>query len=60
MDYANLLKPVEVGALTARNRFMINAMECNDADEPPSDGGQLVPLVTKRTSSDNRAGRRSV
>ena len=32
MDYANLLEPIEVGELTARNRFMINAMECNDGD----------------------------
>jgi 2,4-dienoyl-CoA reductase-like NADH-dependent reductase (Old Yellow Enzyme family) len=32
VDYSNLLQPVQVGALTARNRFMINAMECNDGD----------------------------
>ena len=32
MDYANLLEPIKVGARTARNRFMINAMECNDGD----------------------------
>jgi len=32
MDHANLLEPIEVGELTARNRFMINAMECNDGD----------------------------
>jgi 2,4-dienoyl-CoA reductase-like NADH-dependent reductase (Old Yellow Enzyme family) len=32
VDYANLLEPIKVGARTARNRFMINAMECNDGD----------------------------
>ena len=32
MDCANLLEPIKVGPLTARNRFMINAMECNDGD----------------------------
>ena len=32
MDYRNLLEPIQVGALTAQNRFMINAMECNDGD----------------------------
>jgi 2,4-dienoyl-CoA reductase-like NADH-dependent reductase (Old Yellow Enzyme family) len=32
MDYRNLLEPIRVGALTSQNRFMINAMECNDGD----------------------------
>jgi 2,4-dienoyl-CoA reductase-like NADH-dependent reductase (Old Yellow Enzyme family) len=32
VDYNNLLQPIQVGALTAQNRFMINAMECNDGD----------------------------
>jgi 2,4-dienoyl-CoA reductase-like NADH-dependent reductase (Old Yellow Enzyme family) len=32
VDYNTLLQPIQVGALTAQNRFMINAMECNDGD----------------------------
>lgn len=28
-----VFQPIKIGNLTAKNRFMINAMECNDADD---------------------------
>ncbi len=31
--YANLFEPIKIGNLTARNRFVINAMECCDSDK---------------------------
>lgn len=33
MGENKLFEPIQIGKLTAPNRFVINAMECNDADE---------------------------
>jgi len=72
VEYSNLFEPIKIGNKKAPNRFVINAMECNDADEEGNptqkvynryrkllEGGSGVVVVEALNINDRNLARKS-